>query len=155
MSQLICLEKGLVRIAGEMFPTCTVICPRTEKDIEAKYTDEDMSLSDPGRVIIPAENGTLFEIGPERAPAFRGDGKLLFVYVSSPVCSSFGEWDELSWLPQPLILDGRVLKGGRPGSVWNGAEPEWVVEHIRRLSCMPVVDLVDGPLAKIVTNSAD
>lgn len=148
-----------VTIDGRRFPICTVICPATDQDRAAGLTDADRSL--PGgydQVWIPAENGTLLVVEPATAPAFRGDGGLLSLAVYSPICTltlDFNPDDPPIWLPQGLVVMNNQLISEKLASIrWKmlqGAEPWWVVEQIDRLSRMPVIDVVDGPKARLVT----
>ena len=154
-----------VAIAGRRFPAVGLICPQVEGD--EVLSDEDRSLGlSPGDEAhyVPTENGLLVEVSP------MGEGRehLLHLMVRARTCELFvepipGGQPERLWTPWLLgLLDGRlvpvpsvacgVVVPPRPTWWWANAEPEWVVEHIDRLSRMPLVPPA-GPEARLVSPS--
>lgn len=145
-----------VTLDGRRFPLVGVVCPPDPDGIER--TDWNRSLGTTGDpdYIVPAENGLLFSL--TRLPA--GTWEL---WLHSPACKLVTQPpDTPVWLPRIVgLVDGALRveaddddrRTWRWTCFWTGADEDWLVEHMDRLSRMPVPRAA-GPRVRLVDPDA-
>lgn len=143
-------EASTVTLAGRTFPAVGLICPQ-DGDVKDRHS---RLLGGPiGRAgfqaVIPAENGviTVIEVTAGR-PAVD-----VALWAATCDLNTFPN-DSPKWLPVQLCIARRAIGRipFRPRGVewqWNGADPEWVVEFIDRVSRLPF-DEPGGPRCEMI-----
>jgi hypothetical protein len=152
-------DTSTVVIDDRHFPAVAVICPPLEGDPDPG-TDEDRMLGGHGgpgitntvsdQVYIPCENGVFVAVEDfENQPGY-------VITLHSRACLQ-QPWDNSRiWIPYSVsIVDGRLvatsdlLSLSRAAWRWEGAEPEWTVELIDRVSRMPFTQ-PPGPEVRLI-----
>lgn len=114
---------------------------------------------------VPAENGMLFELSPNKAndPGnFRKSSRdgTWDLWLCARACYKSYDPDGWIWLPQGVQLEDGELRhctypgpgryfGVKLGSFWTDADEEWVAETIMRLAHKPFVQ-PQGPEVRLV-----
>ena len=98
---------------------------------------------------VPAENGVLFRVELD------DDDETLTLCMDARTCRRDYDPNDGSWLWLPhsvYLVDGTLVAEDRSLRgifCWRGAEPEWVVETIDRLSLRPFAQ-PEGPEMRLV-----
>ena len=149
-----------VEIAGRTFPTVGLVCPPDEIDPDRPDKDRSLGTGNDWLSYIPAENGVIFVVEKETAPA--APPNTLRLSLLCAVCEQSYDPEGYMWLPKSVsLIDGQLLPtvtyegrlGVRAVSDWHHAEPEWVAETIDRLSRLPFTE-PDGPRCRLVPRDA-
>lgn len=140
-----------ITIAGRRYPSVALICPVHDDEPDVSEWDRALGAA-PGdpMVYVPAENGVLFAVEPDTAPAASPGNLRLALYTVA--CYEIDDGaNTRMWVPHSVRWQGGALIAG-PLSYWWNAEPEWVAETIDRLSQMRF-KIPDGPRVRMVSGS--
>ena len=155
------LDTSMVKLGDRWFPAVVLTCP--DNDIDSEPDPVQRMLGGPGGgttlapahgwdVYVPAENGALIGIdwGDNRPDE-------VTVTVHARTCTLNVHGHEALYLPFWLSVSGDALvpieRNGRVRPLvtwrWERAEPEWVAEHIDRLSRKHLY-VPDGPKVELM-----
>lgn len=153
---------ALLHLVGRRFPAVGLICPTEGETIcaadavvrrrrsGAPWYQYSLGCDQTGWY-VPCENGALVDVGN------RDRGPLVDVHLYSRHCRLNREPCGCAiWLPISMgIARGHLVSNECSDALgaWIGAEPEWAVELIDRVSLLPVLE-PDGPLATPVSVEA-
>lgn len=131
-------ESSIVTLAERRFPTVGLICPQGPEQSDSRYQRSlgPHALMEWCWVYIPAENGILVYLSAEKSTCR--------LYARTCTLDSYGGL----WLPHDLFIAGGRIQAGN-WMEWTGCEPDWLVEHIDRVSGLPY-DEPPGPKVELL-----
>lgn len=135
------IAASTVTIAGRIFPAVGLICP-TVDGLDASPLDRllgdtaDWGDKAEPYAFVPCENGILIELTQDA-----GDGTYEVQLVAHQCV--YHDFGGPQWTPRTMEVDGDriVLFNGRSKApwLWEHAEPDWLADHIDRMSRKTVI----------------
>lgn len=128
-----------IRLAGARLPVVAVVCPPVEGyPEECDWCRHLGSVNGETSAYVPLENGLLYEITAL-------ENGTLDIHLNARTCELLDQYhpvDDPMWLPWAIALrngalETRDMMCHRQVRSWNGAEPEWALEHLRRMAALP------------------